>query len=211
MKLTSKKFNIGIEDVSYVGAISSAEVSKLPKDVIEFKDYYWTSEHSQKWVGGNSYATAVSPEGKLVKLCVDKECEVRPILDIAAIPKFSNINAGDIVNCFGHDWYCINPFSRSCITLFCVDSIGRCKFSKYTASDIIYDRSDLAKFIEDWSESAANDEHFEAKIYKGKHLIDTLYSNDFKEITDWIDEEIEQGHTVEFTNKLNGKSMTLTS
>lgn len=215
------KLNVKKSDVDYVDVYYSTDLDEIPDDIKKFNNYYyWTSDDSYKDPYAELFWATVCTSHRpfITTELADEICDVRPFINIRVsdTQNISNFKKGDIVNCFGYDWYYVSrwkaSFGPDMVSLFCMGSIGKCRFSS-KQSTCKYEDSELHKFVQDWWKSVkdeqTNNEHFEAKIYKGKHLIDTLYSNDFKDITDMIDEELAEGHWVEFTNKLNGKSMAL--
>ena len=216
LKLTEEiipKLNTDKSDVCFVTVPNTTDIIvSFPQHISKFNDWYWIYSDSYKdHYGDNYFASAASPEGKYVSSkLMNEKCQVRPVLEMHVSNKknIPFLEDGNIVNCFGHNWY-VYDSKIPTVKLFCMDSIGSCEFSSNIKFPCKYINSDLYKFVKNWWNSI-KEEHFRAKIYDGHFLIDIIYSNDFREITDFIDQEIKEGYCVEFKNMINGKSMTLT-
>ena len=224
LKLTESKIhkiNIEKSDVVYAGVFDSDELNPIPNHILEFEDWYWTADDCVQDKSciklPNLNATAVNPNGEIFKLLPDELCEVRPFIDVKNTKDILSLKKGDIVNCFGLNWYCVERYDLI-ITLFCMDSIGECEFS-VPGFGYSYVSSKLNDFVQNWWKSVKDDpdlnKHFEAKIYSGKNLIDTLYSDDLQEVSNYVDDWLlnEDPNTsnmyAEILSKLSGKTVTI--
>ena len=209
-----KQLNITKDDVEYVGVLEKEDLLKIPEQILTFTDWYWAGDDSfgtYKTTYKTTYAIAIDQFGNAEANLTDEINEVRPHLDVdATLLKLQNFKPGDIVHCFGLDWYYSGNFYSTGI-LFCMDSIGKCEFSG--PFDLVpYGKSKLRKFVDNWWNSVKDEPQikFSLKIYKNTKLIDTLNSDEIEEITNRIDEEIADNNWVEFTNNINGKVVKLT-